>query len=206
MSHPNAIRLVCFLMVMTAMVSLLSLSAQTVKLPDPDQIFWMKTPVSLGADQFLLNPAGRKFFLLSCLEDRRFNHLQVSRVRNSPFVIDAAGRVWKNYPDEVTFRVTATAIDSGLLNTDTDTIDEAGDLNSFLLGLQFRLKAFRGLKMHVEKPLSIKQIGVPADVPYDERVYRVSFETGDLPVDARLVMEVLSPKGQLLSRFHLELE
>ena len=206
MSHPNAIRLVCFLMVMTAMVSLLSLSAQTVKLPDPDQIFWMKTPVSLGADQFLLNPAGRKFFLLSCLEDRRFNHLQVSRVRNSPFVIDAAGRVWKNYPDEVTFRVTATAIDSGLLNTDSNTIDEAGDLNSFLLGLQFRLKAFRGLEMRMKRPLSVKLIGVPADVSYDERVYRVSFETGDLPVDARLVMEVLSPKGQLLSRFHLELE
>jgi hypothetical protein len=120
-------------------------------------------------------------------------------------VIDAAGDIWKSYPNELTFRVTATGLDNAVIGADIDTITEPGDLNSLLLGLRFRLKVFRGLTMHIVQPSSIKLIGMPADVPYDERVYRVSFKTVSLPVDSRLVMEVLTPKGQLLSRFHLEL-
>jgi hypothetical protein len=172
---------------------------------DSNEVYWYKAPLPLGADGFRLEPAGREFYVLSCIEDRRFNRLQVSRVRKSPFVIDASGDVWKTYPSEVTFRVTATAMDPGSLKSDIDKINEPGDLNSFLLGLHFRLKVFEGLNMRMIKPIAIHMIGVPSDVPFDERVYRVSFETGDFPVDARLVMEVLSPGGKLLSRFHLEL-
>jgi len=159
----------------------------------------------LGADAFLLRPAGREFYLMSCIEDRRFDRLQVSRVRNSPFVIDASGDVWEHYPADLTFRVTATAMDPGSVKTDIDNIDEQGDMNSFLLGLRFRLKVFRGLQMQIVNPSAVHLIGMPSDVPYDERVYRVKFNAADFPVDARLVMEVLSPAGKLLSRFHLEL-
>jgi len=178
------------------------------KLPaddDPNEVYWYRAPLPLGADGFILQPANREFYILGCVEDRRFNHLQVSRVRQSRFVVDAAGDIWKYYPAEVTFRVTATAMDPESIKSDIDKIIEPGDLNSFLLGLRFRLKVFQGLKMQIVKPTSIHLIGVPSDVPYEERVYRVSFETGDFPVDARLVMEVFSPGGALLSRFHLEL-
>jgi hypothetical protein len=178
------------------------------KLPpddDPNEVYWYRAPLPLGADGFILQPVNREFYILSCVEDRRFNHLQVSRVRKSRFVVDAQGDIWKHYPAEVTFRVTATAMDPESIKSDIDKITEPVDLNSFLMGMHFRLKAFQGLNMRVLNPTSVRLIGVPSDVPYEERVYRVSFDTGDLPVDARLVMEVFSPGGKLLSRFHLEL-
>ncbi len=170
-----------------------------------DNILWYKTPLPMGTDAFVLQPANRRFYLLACIEDQRFNRLQVSRVRTSPFVIDAAGKVWQDYPDELSFRVTATGMAEILKNLDAYDIQEPGDLNSFLLGLKFRLKVYRDLEMRVLSPSAVKMIGMPGDVPYEERVYRVSFQTSDIPVDDRLVLEVLTPGGQLLSRFHLEL-
>jgi hypothetical protein len=204
MSHSRIIRfLVAILFVMAAW---LHVSAQSTHFDSPDRVFWIKSPMPLGTNRITLQPSGQHLLLLGCLEDHRFDRLQVSRVRESPFVIDASGDVWKNYPDELTFRITATALDSSVLQADNDTISETADMNSFLLGLHFRLKSFHGLRMKVVQPSSVRLIGVPADVPYQERVYRVAFDTGDFPVDDRLVMEVLSPRGQLLTRFHLELE
>ncbi|HEX6878839.1 MAG TPA: hypothetical protein VF135_00615 [Terriglobales bacterium] len=204
MSHPP-LRYV--LLVAMATLSSTWSYAQKSQLPidDPNRIYWFKVPVSLGAEAFKIEPLGKHFFLLACLEDNSFDRLQVSRVRSSQFVIDKAGDLWQHYPRELTFRVTATAMNTEDLQADTETIQEAGDLNSFLLGLRFQLKIFRGLERTIIQPISIRMIGLPANVPGEERIYRVSFATGEFPVDARLVMEVLSPDGKLLTRFHLEL-
>ncbi len=204
MPYPRTIR--CLAMVLFSLVTALAALAQIPSNDSPNQVFWIRTPLPLGAEQINLKPSGQHFMLLACIEDHRFNRLEVSRVRRSPFVIDAAGDVWTHYPDEITFRITATAIDSGMVQVDSQNVEESGDLNSFLLGLHFRLKSFRGLQMTELQPISVKLIGVPADVPYQERVYRVSFDTGGFLVSDRLVMEVLSPQRQLLTRFHLELE
>jgi hypothetical protein len=204
MSYPRTIR--CFVVALFLLAPWLASSAQTSQFDNSDRVFWMKAPMPLGTNRITLRPSGQHVLLLGCLEDHRFDRLQVSRVRKSPFVIDATGDVWKNYPDALTFRITATALGSSVVQADEDTINESTDLNSFLLGLRFRLKSFHGLHVKLVQPTSVRLIGVPADVPYQERVYRVAFDTGDFPVDDRLVMEVLSPKGQLLTRFHLELE
>jgi hypothetical protein len=205
MSHPHLIRFALSLLAVVAICPPICPQSHIPSDDDPNEVYWYKAPLSLGADGFRLQPANREFYILGCVEDRRFDRLQVSRVRQSRFVIDAAGDIWKHYPAELTFRVTATAMDPDSLKSEIDRIDEPGDLNAFMLGLHFRLKVFQGLNMQTVKPTSVHLIGVPSDVPYDERVYRVSFDTGNFPVDARLVMEVLSPGGQLLSRFHLEL-
>ena len=44
-------------------------------------------------------------------------------------------------------------------------------------------------------------IGVPADVPYDERVYRINVDTGNLPITDRVIVEIFSPQGELLTHF-----
>lgn len=170
-----------------------------------DNIFWFTAPMPLGAEAFDLKPANQRFYLLACMEDTRFDRLEISRVRSSRFVIDSTGHLWHDYPSKLAFRVTATALADILRNLDSDQITEPGDLNSFLLGLKFRLKVYRGLQVRVLPPDSVKMIGMPSDVPYNERVYRVSFDSSGIPVDDRLVLEVLSPQGQLLTRFHLEL-
>jgi hypothetical protein len=172
---------------------------------DLDNILWYRSPLPLGAEAFVLHPLGRKFYMLACLENRGFDRLEVSRVRNSPFVIDATGKVWQHYPGQLRFRVTASAIEDVFKNLDTSEITEPGDMNSFLLRLKFRLKVYHDLELTILPPTSVKLIGLPADVPGEERVYHVSFDTRQLPVDDRLVLEVLSPGGQLLTRFHLEL-
>src|SRR5690349_1837155 len=105
MSHPRTIR--CLAAMWLLWMAVLVVSAQVPNSDDPHRVFWMKTPLPLGTQQINLKPSGKHFLLLGCIEDQRFNQLQVSRVRESPFVIDAAGHVWKHYPDELTFRVTA---------------------------------------------------------------------------------------------------
>jgi hypothetical protein len=172
---------------------------------EDEQIFFLRTPMPLGAEGYHLAPANKNFYLLACVEDPQFDGLRVSRIRSDQSVVDPSGRHWKNFPAEVNFRVTATALADVLNNLDSEVVNEPGDLNGLFLGLKFRLKVYRGLEVRILPPSSLKLIGVPADVPSEERVYRVSFDTKDLPVDDRLVLEVLTPGGQLLSRFHLEL-
>jgi hypothetical protein len=44
-------------------------------------------------------------------------------------------------------------------------------------------------------------IGVPAEIAYDERVFRVSFDVGQIPVSDRVILEVTSPEGEGVTHF-----
>jgi hypothetical protein len=44
-------------------------------------------------------------------------------------------------------------------------------------------------------------IGVPAEIESDERVFRVSFDVGEVPVTDRMVLEVTTPEGEDLTHF-----
>ena len=46
---------------------------------------------------------------------------------------------------------------------------------------------------------------MPAEVSYDERIYRIRFNLGRIPIDDRIVLEVFSPTGERLSKFHVDL-
>ncbi len=206
MSQSHPIRLLALLLITVTACSRLVAQDSAPSRPDsPGRVFWFKTPIPLGTDAFVLRPADRKFYLLSCIEDNRFNSLRISRLPAAESVVDRSGGAWQQFPDQVTFRVTATAKEDDFKEVEAENIIESGDLNSFMLGLQFRLKAYRGLTMTVLQPARIAVIGVPADLPSDYRIFRITFDTKGISVDTRLVLEVLSPGGQLLSRFHLEL-
>jgi hypothetical protein len=84
-------------------------------------------------------------------------------------------------------------------------VDAKDNLNAYLLNLRFELKVFAGLRKRELQPLAVKLIGVPADLPYDERIYRVSFELPNIPVEERIVLNVMTPSGECLSKFHLDL-
>jgi hypothetical protein len=64
---------------------------------------------------------------------------------------------------------------------------------------------FHGLRQTIVEPAAVKMIGVPDDMPYDERIYRVAFDLGDVSLDDRIVLEVLTPSGERLCKFHLDL-
>ncbi len=183
---------------------LASLGADKVP-ADQHAVLQYRFPLPLGADGFVVEPQHRPFFLLASAEDPGHQNLLVRRVNLGGSVTAADGTQLRHYPDELRFRVTASALDPSMLSSDVEPISYSGDMNSLLLGLRFRLKVYRALHMRVIRPTRVVEIGMPSDVPYDERVYRVAFDTGDIPVDARLVLEVISPTGERLSRFHLEL-
>jgi hypothetical protein len=119
-------------------------------------------------------------------------------------VIAADGSSVRDFPAQLQFRVTASALPDYPLQVDRDTLEWNGDLNQFLLNLGFRLKIFHGLEVTTIEPDSVELIGMPADVRYDERVYRTSFTLPPVPIKDRIVLEVLDPKRQRLCKFHLE--
>jgi hypothetical protein len=163
-------------------------------------------PVPLGADAFVLNPMRRSFYLLACADNPQLQNLKITRANLGGTVVGRDGSELRHYPAELSFRVTATAMDPEMLTSDVSQVESNGqDMNRFLLGLNFQLKIYRALHMEVVKPARVTMIGMPTDVPYDERIYRVTFDTDDIPVDARIVLEVMAPTGERLSRFHLEL-
>jgi hypothetical protein len=71
--------------------------------------------------------------------------------------------------------------------------------------VHFRLKVYAGLEYRVIEPESVKNIGVPKDVPYNERIYLVDFALKNVPIDRRLMIEVLDPLDQRVARFSISI-
>ena len=53
-------------------------------------------------------------------------------------------------------------------------------------------------------PIKAELIGIPADEPSEERIYRATFNLGDIRPDDRIVLLVTDGSGARLSKFHLE--
>ena len=172
---------------------------------DTFEVFSFHSPVPLGLDAIRVLPAKKIVYLLASVENQSLDGLKISREPHLGRVARIDGSEVKTYPSALDFRVTATALPNDFRGIDEYDVHSKHSMNEFLLGLKFKLKVFRGLHKKEIAPANIKLIGVPSYEPYDERVYRVSFETPDLPVDARLVLEVYDSTGTRLTRFHLEM-
>ncbi len=119
-------------------------------------------------------------------------------------IIAADGHAITHFPRNFSFRVTAS-LRKTLLAPVTTQINTSDDPLDFLLKLKFTLKAYNGMEMRVIEPESVQMIGVPAEVPFDERIYRINFNLDQTPVTERFVLEVMSPEGERLTRFHFDL-
>jgi hypothetical protein len=187
---------------------LLATSAQTLPAALPqteDSSHWtVHSPVPLGMAGLELLPSHKTFLLFASAVTPSMNGYRVTRV-GSGSVLQPDGKPVHFFPDNIEFRVTASTMNEGLLPLDRDKIHESIEPEQMLSQLQFHLKVYRGLRHDVIKPASVRMVGVPEKEPFPERVYQVSFDTRNTPVEARCVLEVLSPKGELLARFHLEL-
>ncbi len=159
----------------------------------------------LGSDLFLLDSQKGSVVLMATAVTPELEGWKRVNYGGSRFLYTPDGRRPQIYPRQAQFRVTASAVDIVPANADSLTVKSPTPLNDFLLGLQFRIKIFHGLHVRVVRPDDIHMIGVPADVRYKERIYRVSFRLPPVPVQDRMVLEVLSPDGARLARFHFEL-
>ena len=119
-------------------------------------------------------------------------------------IVDVDGQPLRHFPQNFSFRITASLRKTVLVDP-TDALNTPERPEDLLLKLKFRLKAYHGLDVREIPPESVRIIGVPADIPSDERVYRVSFNVEKLPITDRCVLEVLSPDGERLAKFHFDL-
>jgi hypothetical protein len=172
---------------------------------DQHEAFYFHSPVPLGIDAVRILPSRRIVYLLASAENQSLDGIKVDRTPHIGRVARSDGSEVKSYPGALDFRVTATALPNDFRGIDEFDIKSEQPINQFLLGLKFKLKIYRGLHLRTVAPTNVNLIGVPSDQPFDERVYRVSFDTPNLPVDARLVLEVYDANGTRLTRFHLEM-
>lgn len=174
--------------------------------PDGEVDWSFHSFIPLGFEPFQLNPSGRPLTLMATAQSPRFEGWhRVTRDKHR-VIVDGTDHPVTAYPDTVDFRVTASTRSMRSLLLDKPTaISIADEPAALLLHLQFRLKIFHGLEAREVQPAAIRNLGVPPDVPYDERIYIVSFDLKDVSTEDRLVLEVFTPDGQRFCKFHLEL-
>lgn len=160
--------------------------------------------IPAGYDVLLIKPSDAVLTFLGLIECPELEGAQQVAEGTKSRVVNADGKPLAHFPGSFSFRVTVS-LRKTLLLEPTGVFEISDEPEDLLLKLKFRLKAYQGLQVREIQPESVLMIGVPADIPYDERVYRVSFNGSDLPVSNRCVLEVLSPDGVRLTKFHFDL-
>ena len=110
-------------------------------------------------------------------------------------LVSANGVAMRKFPRLFSFRITAS-LRKVVMDGPATSVDVLDDPRELLLHLGFRIRVYDGLKAREIAPESVEMIGVPAYVPYDERVYRIRVNAGNLPVTDRFVIEVVSRAGR----------
>jgi hypothetical protein len=157
-----------------------------------------------GYEIVKLKPSGTNLFLLGLIECPELEGAQHVSEGSHARIVAADGSSLDHFPRFLNFRITAS-LRKELLDSTSDGSVTTQDPQDFILKLGFVLRGYDGLQSYELRPQSVEMIGVPADVPYDERVFRISFDVGSRPVSDRFVLEVLSPEGTRIARFHFEL-
>ncbi len=161
--------------------------------------------VPLGSDSFIINGGKNGIVLMATALTPELEGWRRIGDGRRTYVLTREGSHPHQYPSEVQFRVTASGRTDVTPDADPLKVESELDLNDYLLRLHFRMRVFHGLHVKVVEPSEVRVIGVPADVPYNERIYKVSFRLPRVPVTDRMLLEVLSPEGERLARFHFEL-
>lgn len=173
-----------------------------------DNVRLLRSFVPLGAERIDLS-SGRTMYLLATAESPGFQGWRIVDTGTRRLLLKSDGSPVRYYPQHIEFRITATAMRPGMLEIgrpygSLHLLPE--QINSYLLQLGFRMLIFDGLHITRVEPQSMRQIGMPAEVNYDERVFQVAF---DLPAHVstqnRIVIEVLSPSKFRLCKFHFDL-
>ena len=172
--------------------------------PAPDLHFHSWVP--LGAEALELHGDKWKgtITLLGSAENPEFEGMVRRETNQRTALYSADGARIKLYPGRIRFRITASyrthMVDASPFPISTDNA-----ANDYLLHLQFRVVVFNGLRQTVVQPEAVEMIGMPGEIPYDERIYRLAVEFPNVPLTDRVVLEVRDADGNRICKFHLDL-
>jgi hypothetical protein len=164
----------------------------------------LRSAMPAGYDVVVLKPSGANLSLMGLIECPELEGAQHISEGSNRKLIAADGSAIKAFPQRFSFRITAS-LRKVVVDGPVASVDVADDPQELLLKLKFRIRAYTGLEVREILPESIEMIGMPADVPYDERVYRVKVNADNLSITDRLVIEILSPQGERLTHFPFSL-
>jgi hypothetical protein len=160
----------------------------------------MRPAMPAGYDVVILKPSGANLVLMGLIECPELEGAQSVSEGVNKKLVSADGDTIRHFPQRFSFRITAS-LRKMLMDRPVASVDVSDEPHELLLNLKFRIRAYSGLENHEIVPESVEMIGMPADVPYDERVYRVNLNNVNLPITGRLVVEVRTPQGELLTHF-----
>ena len=192
--HPRAIIFSGLLLI----VACFAVAAVARNSPKP--LPGMRSNLPAGYDVMVLKPSKATLSLIGLIECPELEGAVHVAEGSHKRLVSADGATVKQFPQRFSFRITASLRKIFIEGPDT-SIDVPGDPQELLLKLKFRVRAYQGLESREIVPQSIEMIGMPADVPSDERVYRINIDTGNLPITDRVVVEIFSPQGELLTHF-----
>jgi hypothetical protein len=116
-------------------------------------------------------------------------------------VKDAQGNEVRYYPRELRFRFTISGETKYRLQRTPLEYETKLDREQFINQLTFRLKRFKDLEMTDFTPVRAEIIGVPAEIPYNERIYSIVFKVPNIPIEDRFALEVLDADGNRVAKF-----
>jgi hypothetical protein len=167
----------------------------------PKAVPGMRSSMPAGYDVVSLQPSKAVLSLIGLIECPELEGARHVADGTHRKLVTAEGETITEFPQRFSFRVTAS-LRKIFAEPPVASVDVAADPQKLLLNLKFRIRAFDGLAVQEIAPQSIEMIGMPADVPYDERVYRINIvNNGSLPITDRLVLEIFSAQGELLTHF-----
>jgi hypothetical protein len=169
----------------------------------PDVQFTAATP--LGTDVLRLVPGGEVLDLMLTLESKELDGVKLTHTASGITLKDRDGQDVKYFPDELSFRFTVGSrtklVDHEPMETEFD-----GSQQEFEDTLQFRLKIFHGIDQTEIEPEAQRIVGVPLEMPYDERIYRIRFKLPHhLPATDRMMLEIIDSEDERVSKFPVQL-
>lgn len=170
----------------------------------PTMVLNYQSVVPLGEDALFLQPASQLIYIRATAQSVGFEGWRQVLNGESKSLLATDGRPVRQYPRFVDFQVTASLKPHRRRKPIVFTAPCPDNPHECMLNLRFRVKIFRGIDVTMVEPAVVKLLGSPPDVPTEERTYRVSFKLPPVPVQDRVVLEILSPTGDRLTKFHLE--
>lgn len=178
------------------------------KPPTPRPLHVYRSLIPLGSEVFSFSSTKeqQEFYVIASATNAEFDGEQVWVDGDHHVLKTASGAPVKSYPREVSFRISVSER-GGFLVVDSPfpVQSHANSFNDFISSLKFEMRIFHALRCRVLHPTKIAHIGIPLDVPANERVYRVTFDLGDVPISDRIVMHVLTPDGDRMAKFNFDL-
>jgi hypothetical protein len=159
----------------------------------------------LGGDTIKLVPENRVLSFMCSAESDKLKDSRVLNVEGKKVVQDSKGNEISNYPDDLAFRFTISSIVPRVEKEPLSYETKVGS-GEFMAGIRFKLHRFEGMDDKEYDPTSAELIGVPRNVPYNERIYKVKFNTAQFSIDDRLMLEVIAADGSRLGKFHFFLK